>query len=1067
MTGDVRGMLRRFTQPVLIWLAAWGFLASAPSPAAAQIGRDSIPSTFYYNTFTTFFAGNYSAALANYQNELNSAIRNGPSNRWIDSICYYTMVGECYYQMGQHQRALENYNSAVSLYLANHNWMVSVQFPPGVNSGAAGSRVTVPWGQSKRGSGIASFPDSFPVTQGRINNNDVVQRGGVVTPPMIVAVNVSEIVRTTALAIRRRREILGPMSKHDPLTNELVTKLSARPGPVNHWAEGWLDVQLGAAYASVGNVAQAVGSLQRAVIVGGQFDHPLTSTALLELGRLALEGGNFDAASNYFEEATYSAVNFLDTGILEEAFRLGQMTHLLAGRKGVFPPLVSAIGWSRNGSRMLYCSLLVLAAENLAALNQAPNALQQINEARVQMPPRTDLANSALGARLNLVAATTAYQSGNVTDGDKLLAAAMAFQQNGSLWNFQINLADRLFLDPNGAFSERVGMLMYETLLRDPTPVDWATSPLESLSVMMIPHNGPLEHWFEAAQSRRNEQELALEIADRARRHRFYTTLPMGGRLMALRWLLEGPEELLTERAKLQKQDILSRYPKYATLSQEARRLRGELKQKPLVEETKEAQRVQSEQLAKFASLGQEQEVVLREIAVRREPADLVFPPVRKTKDLQAGLQPGQVLLSFFATSRSTYGFLFTRDRYTGWRVVAPVLLQKQLLGFLRELGHFEQNHAIGQAELTSGAWYKSTAKISDMLFDKSSVDLSAKFDELIVVPDASLWYLPFELLPIGKNDSRILFSQVRVRYAPTVGLGVPYSRMQKPQPNTGVVVGKLYPQDDDTVAQAAFERLTKSVPGAVALPSNLPAPTSVYRSLFDDLICLDDVESSEGGPYDWSPGQIDRGKAGSALTTWMTLPWGGPDRVMLPGFHSAAENSLKKAGANGSDLFLSIMGLMSTGARTVLISRWRPGGQTSFDLVREFAQEAPHMAPSDAWQRAVQLAASTPIEPDAEPRIKKLPVDAQPPRAGHPFFWSGFLLVDSGVMPEKPAEPVPPPVAQKIPPAVAPPANAQPAPNGLPGLKPPPALNNLPGLNGAPAANAANPGNAAQAPRK
>ena len=27
----------------------------------------------------------------------------------------------------------------------------------------------------------------------------------------------------------------------------------------------------------------------------------------------------------------------------------------------------------------------------------------------------------------------------------------------------------------------------------------------------------------------------------------------------------------------------------------------------------------------------------------------------------------------------------------------------------------------------------------------------------------------------------------------------------------------------------------------------------------------------------------------------------------------------------------------MSTGVRTILISRWRPGGQSSFDLVREF----------------------------------------------------------------------------------------------------------------------------------
>ena len=46
----------------------------------------------------------------------------------------------------------------------------------------------------------------------------------------------------------------------------------------------------------------------------------------------------------------------------------------------------------------------------------------------------------------------------------------------------------------------------------------------------------------------------------------------------------------------------------------------------------------------------------------------------------------------------------------------------------------------------------------------------------------------------------------------------------------------------------------------------------------------------------------------------------------------------------------------MSTGVRTILISRWRPAGQSSFDLVREFAQEVPHTSAAEAWQRAVQI---------------------------------------------------------------------------------------------------------------
>ena len=99
---------------------------------------------------------------------------------------------------------------------------------------------------------------------------------------------------------------------------------------------------------------------------------------------------------------------------------------------------------------------------------------------------------------------------------------------------------------------------------------------------------------------------------------------------------------------------------------------------------------------------------------------------------------------------------------------------------------------------------------------------------------------------------------------------------------------------------------------------------------------------------------------------------------------------------------------MMSTGTRTVLLSRWRSGGQTSLDLVREFTQELPHTTPADAWQRAVQVVSNSPLNIEAEPRMKKsrgehADSDAAQ-RATHPFFWAGYLLADSG-SPRCPAE--------------------------------------------------------------
>ena len=983
---------------ISIALLAAGLLSiSLPGSAQAQIAPgDGVPTRVYFNVLPLYSDGDYRSALGGFLSQ--GGIRTANS-RWIDSICYFTMAGECYYQLGQLKEALGAYNSALQLYVAYSNWMMRVQFPQVVMPATTGFVRATPWGQSKRGARVGQFPETYLMGQGLIDNSAALFRGGVIQQATLFPVHAVEIVRCTSLAIRRRRELLGPICKFDSLTNDVVDVLSRRPGPPNHWSEAWINVQLGCAYAAAGNTAQANTALQRAILVGGEYDHPLTSTALVELGRLSLEAGDFPAAARYFEEATYACANFPNPGILEEAFRFGTLAHLLLNQKTLYPPLMPAIAWSKaQGYRQLQASLLVSAAENMAALGDTGQSTTFLNAARSAIG-RSDLGISHLGAQMNLLSALGSYQSGNVAAGDQALGSALSFQRTGSLWMFQLNLADARYL--NGDFSDRVGMALYDSLLRDPTPGDWSYSPLECLSVLTTPHGAILEHWFETALKNSKEQELALEISDRARRHRFFSTLPMGGRLLALRWILEGPPELLGERGLLQRQDLLARFPNYRELAQQAAKIRAQLAARPAVEETIDARREQASQLASLADISQKQEVILREIGVRREPAEMVFPPLRKTKDVQQGLPEGQVLLSFFATSRQLYAFLYSREKYAAWHINSPANLQKNLSNLLRELGNFDQNHELTHNELTKSAWRASAAKVLGSLLEKSNVDLAGNFDEIAIVPDGVLWNLPFEILSVGKDGhEKLLMSQARVRYAPTVGLAVPYGRVHKPRPTVGVVLGKLYPQDDDTVASAAFEQLSRAVTGAVALPRTLPAASSVYRSVLDGLIVLDDIKPGEG-PYDWSPAAMDRGKPGNALVNWFSLPWGGPEHIILPGFHTIAESGMRKSSAASNDLFLSLCGLMSAGARTVLISRWRTGGQTSFDLVREFAQELPHASPAEAWQRSVQIAADTTVEMDREPRLAKSAGGVEAPKASHPFFWAGYMLVDSGVVPE------------------------------------------------------------------
>jgi len=979
---------------VLFGLALWAG-GTFVEPCLAQLERHT-PTLRYHAAFGTFYEGEYADALDVFRDEARGAIKT-PQSRWIDSICYETMVGECYYQMGHLREALDHYTAALGLFSGFSDWMIRVNFPPAIRPSSL--QVQIPWGVSTRQSRQGQYPTEMLVGQGQIDNNEPFQRGGVVQQAILYPIQPQEIVRCTTLAIRRRAELLGPAGPHDPLTAEVLARLQRRPGPPNHWSEAWIDVELGLALSAAGKAPQAVPYLQRGLVAAGEYDHPMTSIALLELGRIAMSQANYPAALRYFEEATYAAMFYPDLGVLEEAFRGAALAYQLAARKGIYEPLAVAANWAKvKGYRQLEASLWLSLAENYAALGDAGRAAGMLDQA-ARAIGRRRMGQGVIGNRLSFLRAVVLFQQNRIAEGDAALATSMQFMRHGSFWLFHISLADSLYT--SGTASPRVAEELYEVVLRDPQPTDWTYSPMESLASLVTPHPLPLEHWFEVALQRR-AHEKALEIADRARRHRFFSSLPFGGRLDALRWILEAPPSVLSDQARRHRRDLLADYPLYEQLGQQARTLRQQFRSQPLVADTQKRLIEQSKQLEELAKLSLHRETILREIAVSRKPAELVFPPLRTTQSIQQSLGDGQAVLAFFATSRHLYGFLMNNKDYAYWEVGSPQLVNRKIVDLLRAMGHYQQNHVLGLKELADTKWKQAAEELLDALLEGSRADFTQDFDELVVVPDGLMWYVPFEALQVNVGGQlRPLISRFKVRYAPTASLATPIGFQSKPSGVTGVVVGRLYPQDDPAVAQEAFADLARVLPGSVALKDPLPAPSGLYASLFDRLIVLDDLEFSSPSPYGWAPLPIDAGKAGSSLADWLPLPFGGPEAVILPGFHTAAETSLKgvNPASAGQEVFLAVCGLMSSGSQTLLLSRWRPAGRTSFDFVREFAQELPHTSPAEAYQRAVFLTVASRLDLDAEPRVKREAAD-QPPKAQHPLFWAPYMLVDSGTSP-------------------------------------------------------------------
>ncbi len=986
-----------FRSGAVVFLLAVAFF---PTVSAAQVQVRSLPNDAHYGAFRPYMQGDFLDARRAFMATPRRASTEGV---WVDSIAYHTMIGECTYQMGDLKGALQQYTTALQIYLQYPNWLLRVSLPATLKpSNRAGRRVP-PWGTSSRTVRVASIPDRVRVGMGNSDakNQQVLQQGGVFRSPYTMLVDVREIVRCTALAIRRRGEILGPAGQYDSLNSDLIAQLSRRPAPAGSWAQAWISVELGLAYASKGRTVEAVTELKNSLLAAG-MDHNLTSTALLELGKLAFQAKDYSTAGNYFFEAAYSAAMMLDEGrgqseIVAEAFRWGAIAHMLNFR-GTFSKTVGAAAeWARRGDRIVEASLLLSAAENCVAINDANHARTYLDRA-AQVMRRRECTRGELGARFQFVTAQASYLSGDSKRGTPALANALAFQRKASRRMFQIWFSDHLFT--SGNVTTRQAGLLYTEVLRDSTAHDWALDPLESLAVLTIPHMPAFEHWFLLSLERK-ENDNALRISEAMRRHRFYSSLPLGGRILNLRWSLEAPTELLPQAVVLQRQDLLNRHGAFAERSRIVNKLCAELAALPVASDDPATQKKLIDLQKQIEKVSAAMERTLEAMALSREPGDPVFPPNTDVTLVQQQLTPEQQVLVFVSTRGATHVFMLGPEKYSTWKLKSPMKIKAGVAKMLREMGQYDRNQPLGLKELSSDAWKATAADVLQQLTANAPADAWDEFKELIIVPDGMLWYVPFEALQIQNGDQYIsVIDKVRVRYAPTIALAVPDKRPRSRVARTAVVTGALFPGNGDELARELLDDLKNDDPNVYGVSVKPPPATVMVAKSVGRLVVLNDLDNDVKGPYDWAPMPVARGKGAGSLAQWMKLPWGGPDEVLLPGFHTPAENGLKRGGT-GDEMFLTVCGLLSTGTRTILISRWRDGGRTTFDLIREFVRELPHRSASQAWQRSVRLAVSGDLAWRQEPRVKEVPPDTPSIKAQHPFFWSGYMLIDSGVVPK------------------------------------------------------------------
>ena len=1024
---------RRRGIPATLFVAVSACVAAAqqvvvPPTFGVPASAGPKPSPTYDAAWRALAEGNFSGGLELAMDEYRGCTRIG-NQRWIDSIAGATVVGECHYERGEYAQAVAAYDEALALAAQQPGWLLAVQFPPQHLRPAAGRRAAT-WGRSDRGTAPAAIPDEMPIRQQAPDPQQVLQKGGALTSTFDQPIRPQEIMRSLVIALYRRGEILGPLGREATAIDGVARALARRPAPPNHYSQAWIDVALGTALWAQGKSDQAGPLLTRGLTAGPGLDHGLTPWGLVVLGRISLDADRAADAARQFEEAALAAAAAGDARAIEEAFRLAFAAHMLAGTRGV-PETIRAAGDAvgvRDGLDVLRARLLAMRAEALAAAGDARAA----SAALADIDPRVlrgEPGQATVGAEAAYAAALAAFTAGDLEAGESHLERALVVARGRSTPLFQTARLAEL-VTAGASLSDRQAEELCARYLGPPQPRDFGVDPLGTLAAITASRQPAFEAWIGVAARRGAERanDAVLDPVEAARRDRWLSARPLGGRLVAAERLLAADPDTLEAADAARRAGIVAQRPDLGPLLDTVAKQRTALAAAALAARQGPAgvaPRGPAGAADEWARYGTRSAEIARHaalLAAGRAPLTVEFPPLMPSAEIRRRLPERHLILSFHWTTRGLSGVLESRDRFVVWEVRQAAGLPAEIASLARGLCLFDPQGPVGTDKLRDSDWRGPAGRIERMVFENSRVALGEGIDELVIVPDGWLWYVPFELLPVssargGAGDAapRPLGEVCRIRYCPTRSLAVAALPAPRPLGPIGIHAGRIVRGDDHAAAADVLARLTAQMDRAVPVSMSAAGPpAALVASVFDALAVFDESGGNGAAALLVPPAA---GRAALAFTDWVAPPTKRPQVVLLPGLQTAIAGGLEEKSLPprpGDDIFMPVTDLIAAGARTAVVSRWRVGGGTCVDIMGEFLREVTagdvgqRESASALWRRAVDIVTAECPDPVREPRLRQQ-ADAALADASHPFLWAGYMLIDCGTGAMPPAAEAPP----------------------------------------------------------
>ena len=799
--------------------------------------------------------------------------------------------------------------------------------------------------------------------------------GGVIEEPNIKVMDIIEIMRGLAIASYRRRVILGPLIQQEPLSSQVV---EATKFPAD------LQIPIGKKLIAAMRTVEHYGemndkrTLSDAATASG-FDggaHPLSSIALLALASAA---AGTDKPSDVLPVATNLA-NV--AAALEQPEWIGEAMQLAAGcatkadaeRVRMLAEGMATTMLRRSRLATLHCLIAASdAAVTAGRLDAAQSSLGQamsLVRRRDVLQPRLNAYGSYVAARLAAARGQSIALVGS-TDLDKALADVRRFALDHQTKNRPLISIPRLYQMSRvrGAMGKTLGGRSTEQWLRyygeSPVIDVWRRDPVDALATFMADRTFIYETKLALAASGSETMDVLIQ-ADEVLRNRFVKRLQLGGRIAQVRAIAKLDDSILTARQVEFRNGAPDSIAK----------LRQAVSATPAGD------------VDSLAAYAEKLEADACSIALDRVPLPEIIPPLLGDRLRDRPLAPGMKMLTFIAMGDQVIGMLAEDQTVVTWTINGAARLPAEITRTLRGVG---VGKVRGDRLPDDDSWRSEAVKLRRRLWP-DDVDASLKdAEELIVVPDGALWYLPFELLPFGDEDGPLMGDKLNVRYAATPGLALQPTAIPPSTDVVGVVSAKLFAPRDPALNESQTQALVEVLADPVRLNEDSNRPSSLLADTVSHLLVATPRVANASAPMSTGLAGYDDPTPLGTLAAWMRFPATVPRTVMLPGFRTAVDAGRM---GTGEELFVLLCALQTAGTRDALISRWAVGGEATQMVMKELTQELPFEGLIASWKRAKALLRRSELDPAAQPLLTKSDQDREGLTGNQPLFWAGYLVV-------------------------------------------------------------------------